>query len=92
MNTETVTIDSVSKWTKDRLKSLKDFRKQLVKSEDIDTLLKGLDPEGWKQFRKKARQLKSASRTASSFKNRVLKEADRDSKRFTKILEQLQAK
>jgi septal ring factor EnvC (AmiA/AmiB activator) len=92
MNTETVTIDSVSKWTKDRLKSLKDLQKQLAKSEDVDSLLKGLDPEGWKQFRKKARQLKSLSRTASSFKNRVLKEAVKDSKRFTKILQHLQAK
>jgi DNA-binding transcriptional regulator/RsmH inhibitor MraZ len=92
MSNEIVTIDSVSKWTKDRLKTLKDLRKQLVKAEDIDVLLKGLDPEGFKQFRKKARKLKLVSRTASSFKNRVLKEADRDSKRFTKILAQLQAK
>jgi hypothetical protein len=92
MSTEIVTIDSVSKWTKDRLKTLKDLRKQLVKSDDIDTLLKGLDAETFKQFRSKARKLKSQSRTASSFKNRVLKETDRDSKRFTKILEQLQAK
>ena len=92
MSNEIVTIDSIRVWTKDRLRGLKDFKKQLVKSEDVDGLLKGLDPEGWKQFRKKARQLKAQSRTTASFKNRVLKETDRDSKRFTKILEHLQAK
>jgi hypothetical protein len=92
MSNEIVTIDQVRKWTKDRLRSLKDLQKQLAKSEDVDGVVKQLDAEGWKDFRKKARQLKSISRTSSSFKNRVLKEASRDSKRFTKILEQLSAK
>jgi len=92
MNNETLTIDSIRQWTKDRVRDLKVFKKEAVKSADLDALLKGLDPEGWKQFRKKARQLKSQSRTPASFKNRVLKETDRDSKRFTKILEHLQAK
>jgi hypothetical protein len=92
MSTEIVTIDTVSKWTKDRLRTLKDLRKQLVKTDDVAMLLKGLDPDSFKQFRSKARKLKSVSRTEASFKNRVLKETDRDSKRFTKILEQLQAK
>jgi hypothetical protein len=92
MSTEIVTVDSFRKWTKDRLRGLKDLQKQLTKSEDPDVVLKQLDPEGWKEFRKKARQLKSASRTTASFKTRVLKETARDSKRFNKILEQLQAK
>jgi hypothetical protein len=92
MSNEIVTVDSFRKWTKDRLRSLKDLQKQLVKSEDIDSVLKGLDAEGWKDFRKKARQLKSQSRTVSSFKNRLVKETTRESKRFTKVLEQLTAK
>lgn len=92
MSNEIVTIDSFRKWTKDRLRGLKDLQKQLTKAEDPDAVIKQLDPEGWKEFRKKARSLKAASRTATSFKKRVLKEAVRDSKRFTKILEQLQAK
>jgi ABC-type phosphate transport system auxiliary subunit len=92
MTTEIITVDSFRKWTKDRLRSLKDLQKQLVKSQDVDALVKGLDAEGWKEFRKKARQLKSASRTEASFKNRVVKEVGRDSKRFTKILEQLSVK
>lgn len=95
MSNEIVTVDSFRKWTKDRLRSLKDLQKQLVKSGDgdaVDSVLKGLDVEGWKDFRKKARQLKSQSRTVSSFKNRLVKETARESKRFTKVLEQLQAK
>jgi murein L,D-transpeptidase YcbB/YkuD len=92
MSNEIVTVDSFRKWTKDRLRSLKDFQKQLVKSSDVDALVKGLDAEGWKDFRKKARQLKAASRTEASFKNRLVKETTRESKRFTKVLEQLQAK
>ena len=92
MSNGIVTVDDVRKWTKDRLRSLKDLQKQLAKADDVDALVKGLDADGWKDFRKKARQLKAASRTATSFKNRVVKEASRESKRFTKILEQLQAK
>lgn len=92
MSNYIVTVDSLRKWTKDRLRSLKDLQKQLAKSEDVDSIVKQLDAEGWKDFRKKARQLKAQSRTPSSFKNRVVKEAGRDTKRFTKILEQLQAK
>jgi ABC-type phosphate transport system auxiliary subunit len=92
MSTEIVTVDSFRKWTKDRLRSLKDLQKQLTKSEDVGAIVKQLDADGWKDFRKKARQLKSQSRTESSFKNRLLKEATRESKRFTKVLEQLQAK
>jgi hypothetical protein len=92
MSTEIVTVDSFRKWTKDRLRSLKDLQKQVAKSEDVDAVVKQLDAEGWKDFRKKARQLKSQSRTPASFKNRVVKEIGRDSKRFTKILEQLTTK
>jgi biopolymer transport protein ExbB/TolQ len=92
MSNEIVTVDSFRKWTKDRLRSLKDLQKQLAKSEDVDSVLKELDAEGWKDFRKKARQLKSQSRTVSSFKNRLVKETARESKRFTKVLEQLQVK
>lgn len=92
MNTEIVTVDSVRKWTKDRLRSLKDLQKQLTKSEDVDSIVKQLDAAGWKDFRKKARELKSQSRTEASFKNRLVKETTRESKRFTKVLEQLQAK
>ncbi len=92
MSNEIVTVDSVRKWTKDRLRSLKDLHKQLTKSGNVGDIVKQLDAEGWKDFRKKARQLKSVSRTESSFKNRLLKEAGRESKRYTKILEQLQAK
>lgn len=92
MNDEILTLDGFRKWTKERLKGLKDLQKQLTKAEDPDAIIKQLDPESWKEFRKKARSLKSASRTVSSYKTRVLKETARDSKRFTKILEQLQAK
>jgi hypothetical protein len=92
MSNEIVTVDSFRKWTKERLRSLKDLQKQIAKSEDVDSVLKGLDAEGWKDFRKKARQLKSQSRTVDSFKNRLVKETTRESKRFTKVLEQLQAK
>jgi hypothetical protein len=92
MSTEILSIDSFRKWTKDHLRDLKDLKKQLTKSEEVDSLLKGLDAESWKHFRKTARALKSASRTPASFKNRVLKQVDKDSKRFTKILAQLQAK
>jgi len=92
MNTEMVTVDSVRKWTKDRLRSLKDLQKQLTKSEDVDSIVKQLDAAGWKDFRKKARELKSQSRTVESFKNRLVKETTREEKRFTKVLEQLQAK
>ena len=92
MSNEIVTVDSFRQWTKDRLRSLKDLQKQLSKSGDVDAVVKQLDAEGWKDFRKKARQLKALSRTEASFKNRLVKEATRDSKRFTKILEQLQAK
>lgn len=92
MSTEIITVDGLRKWTKDRLRSLKDLEKQLSKSEDVDSVVKQLDAESWKDFRKKARAHKTASRTAASFKNRVVKEVGRDSKRFTKILEQLQAK
>jgi hypothetical protein len=92
MSNDTVNADSFRKWTKDHLRSLKDLKKQLAKSEDIDTLLKGLDAETWRAFRKKARQLKAGSRNADSFKAKILKEVDKDSKRFTKVLEQLQAK
>lgn len=92
MSTETVTVDSFRKWTKDRLRSLKDLQKQVTKSEDVDSIVKQLDADGWKDFRKKARQLKSQSRTAASYKNRIVKEIGRDSKRFTKILEQLSPK
>lgn len=92
MSNGNVTVDEFRKWTKERLRSLKDLQKQLAKADDVDALVKGLDAEGWKDFRKKARKLKSISRTAASYKNRVVKEAGRDSKRFTKILEQLQAK
>ena len=92
MSTEIVTVDSFRKWTKDRLRNLKALQKQLAKSEDVDAVVKQLDAVDWKDFRKKARQLKSVSRTASSFKNRVVKEVGRDSKRFTKILEQLSIK
>jgi hypothetical protein len=92
MNTEILTVDSVRKWTKDRLRSLKDLQKQLVKSEDVDAIVQGLDAEGWKDFRKTARQLKSQSRTPASFKNRLVKQTTLESKRFTKVLEQLSAK
>lgn len=92
MNTEILTVDSVRKWTKDRLKSLKDLQKQLVKSEDVDAIVKQLDAESWKDFRKTARQLKSQSRTPASFKSRLVKLTTRESKRFTKVLETLQAK
>ncbi len=92
MSNEIVSVDSVRKWTKDRLRNIKDLQKQLTKSENVGDVVKQLDAEGWKDFRKKARQLKSQSRTESSFKNRLLKEAGRESKRYTKILEQLQAK
>jgi len=92
MTTEILTVDSVRKWTKDRLRSLKDLQKQLVKSEDVDSIVKGLDAEGWKDFRKTARQLKSQSRTPASFKNRLVKQTTLESKRFTKVLEQLSAK
>ena len=92
MSNDIVTIDSLRKWTKVRLKSLKDLQKQLAKTDDVDSIVKQLDPEGWKEFRKKARQLKGQSRTAASFKNRVVKEAGRDTKRFSKILEQLSVK
>jgi two-component sensor histidine kinase len=92
MNTEILTVDGVRKWTKDRLRSLKDLQKQLVKSEDVDAIVKGLDAEGWKDFRKTARQLKSQSRTPASFKNRLVKQTTRESKRFTRVLEQLSAK
>ena len=92
MSNEIVTVDSVRKWTKDRLRSIKDLQKQLAKSVDVDSVVKQLDAEGWKDFRKKARQLKAQSRTVASFKNRLVKEATRESKRFTKVLEQLQAK
>jgi biopolymer transport protein ExbB/TolQ len=92
MSNEIVTVDSVRKWTKDRLRSLKDLQKQLTKSDDVAAVVKQLDADGFKDFRKKARQLKSISRTESSFKNRLLKEATRESKRFTKVLEQLQSK
>jgi ABC-type phosphate transport system auxiliary subunit len=89
--TEIVTVDSFRKWTKDRLRTLKDLQKQLAKSENVDAIVKALDADGWKDFRKKARQLKSESRTEASFKNRLVKETTRESKRFTKVLEQLQA-
>jgi ABC-type phosphate transport system auxiliary subunit len=92
MNSDTLTVDSIRKWTKERLRDLKDLQKQLAKSEDVGAVVKQLDAEGWKEFRKKARQLKSQSRTEASFKNRVVKEAVRDTKRFTKVLEQLSAK
>jgi len=92
MSNDIVTVDSIRRWTKDRLRGLKDLQKQLAKSEDVDAVVKQLDAVAWKDFRKKARALKSQSRTAASFKNRVLKEAGRDEKRFTKILEQLTAK
>jgi|SRR4051794_29029853 hypothetical protein len=92
MSTEILTVDSFRKWTKERLQNLKNLQKQLTKSENVGEIIKQLDAEGWKDFRKKARQLKSQSRTESSFKNRLLKEATRESKRFTKVLEQLQAK
>jgi hypothetical protein len=92
MNTEILTVDSVRKWTKDRLKSLKDLQKQLVKSEDVDAIIKQLDAESWKDFRKTARQLKSQSRTPASFKTRLVKLTTRESKRFTKVLATLQAK
>jgi len=90
MDTEIVTVKVVRKWTKDRLKGLKVLQKQLSKrSVDVDAVVKELDPEGWRDFRKKARALKAQSRNATSFKNRLLREAIRDSKRFTKILAQL---
>jgi len=92
MSTEIVTVDSFRKWTKERLRSLKALQKQLTKSEDVDAVVKQLDAASWKDFRKKARALKAQSRTAASYKNRVVKEAGRDSKRFTKILEQLSVK
>jgi len=60
--------------------------------EDVDSIVKQLDAAGWKDFRKKARELKSQSRTVESFKNRLVKETTREEKRFTKVLEQLQAK
>lgn len=92
MDDEIVTVDSFRKWTKDRLKGLKVLQKQLSKSSaDPDAVVKGLD-DGWKDFRKKARALKAQSRNATSFKNRLVKQATRDSKRFTKILAQLTAK
>jgi hypothetical protein len=92
MNNDILTVDAVRKWTKERLRSLKDLEKQLAKSEDVGPIVKELDAEGWKDFRKKARALKTQSRTASSYKNRLVKEAARETKRFTKILEQLSAK
>jgi hypothetical protein len=91
MNNEIMTVDSVRKWTKERLRTLKDLQKQLAKSDDVDSIVKTLDAEGWKDFRRKARQLKTQSRTVSSFKTRLVKETTRESKRFTKVLEQLQA-
>jgi hypothetical protein len=92
MSNDSPSADSFRKWTKDHLRNLKDLKKQLTKSDDVDALLKSLDPEAWRALRKKARQLKAGSRTADSFKNKVSKEIDKDTKRFTKILEQLQAK
>jgi hypothetical protein len=92
MDNEIVTVDSFRKWTKDRLKGLKVLQKQLSKSStDPDAVVKGLD-DGWKDFRKKARALKAQSRNAASYKNRLVKQATRDSRRFTKILAQLTAK
>ena len=92
MNSDSISADSFRKWTKDHLRSLKDVKKQLTKSVDVDALLKGLDAEVWRGFRKRARQLKASARNEVSFKNKVLKEVDKDAKRFSKILEQLQAK
>jgi phosphoribosylaminoimidazole-succinocarboxamide synthase len=93
MSDEIITVDSFRKWTKEHLKGLKGLEKQLTKnSTDIEVVVKELDGEGWKAFRKKARALKGQSRTPASWKNRVAKEAARDIKRFTKILEHLQEK
>jgi len=92
MSDEIITVDTFRKWTKDHLKGLKGLEKQLSKNVDAESVVKQLDGDGWKAFRKKARQLKAESRTPASWKNRLAKEAARDIKRFTKILEQLQAK
>lgn len=92
MSDESITADGFRKWTKEHLRSLKDLQKQLNKSDDVQTVVKQLDAVAWKDFRKKARQLKQLSRTESSYKNRLLKETARETKKFTKVLELLQAK
>lgn len=86
------TVDDIRKWTKAHLKSLKELEKQLTKSDDADTVVKGLDAKTWKEFRKKAKELKGQSRNATSFKSRVVKEAARNTKRFTKVFELLSEK
>ena len=92
MSDEIINADSLRKWTKEHLRGLKDLQKQLNKSDDVQAVVKQLDADTWKDFRKKARQLKQLSRTESSYRNRLLKEAARESKKFTKVLELLQAK
>jgi hypothetical protein len=81
-------LATIKKWAKAQEKQFKLLKKQLDKSEDVASVLKGLDASdaGLRSLRNRARKLQREFPTAARFRQKLLKEVDGELKRFAKIL------
>ncbi len=88
-STETsLDLATIKKWAKAQEKQFKLLKKQLDKSEDVMSVLKGLDVSdaGLRSLRNRARKLQREFPTAARFRQKLLKEVDGELKRFDKLL------
>ena len=81
-------LATVKKWAKAQEKQFRLLKKQLDKSEDVASVLKGLDVSnaGLRSLRNRARKLQREFPTAARFRQKLLKEVDSELNRFGKIL------
>ncbi len=81
-------LATIKKWAKAQEKQFKLLKKQLEKSEDVASVLKGLDvsDSGLRSLRNRARKLQREFPTAARFRQKLLKEVDGELKRFGKLL------
>lgn len=81
-------LATIKKWAKAQEKQFKLLKKQLDKTEDPTSVLKGLDVSdaGLRSLRNRARKLQREFPTAARFRQKLLKEVDGELKRFDKIL------
>ena len=82
---------TVKKWAKANEKLFKALQKQLDKADDVDVVIRELDVSepSVRAFRNLARRLKRELPTAGRLRQRLLREAKGEVKRYGKILEQL---
>ena len=88
-STETsLDLATIKKWAKAQEKQFKLLKKQLDKSEDVMSVLKGLDVSdaGLRGLRNRARKLQREFPTPARFRQKLIKEVDGELKRFGKIL------